>query len=164
MKKKLLLGFVLFVSLFLICGCGSSDSKENEVDDGSGKEEVEPSVQGTGNPDADLDGAYGEEQEIELYSDDTKIVFKNGNNKVVFYYSGNKITGQRIYYDYTNSHYAEIAYAALELDDDDDIEKAYIEGRYLVVEYKESMYENLTTEEVREIYSYLKEAKQAENN
>ena len=82
MKKKLLLGFVLFVSLFLICGCGSSDSKENEVDDGSGKEEVEPSVQGTGNPDEDLDGAYGEEQEIELYSDDTKIVFKNGNNKV----------------------------------------------------------------------------------
>ena len=41
--------------------------------------------------------------------------------------------------------------------DDDAIDKAYTKGRYLVVEYAKSEYEDLKTSEVRALYSYLEQ-------
>ena len=93
--------------------------------------------------------------EIELYSDGTKIVFGNGNSKLVYYYSGDEITKYEAYLDYGTAAAAQYAYSIFEKDDS--IKNAYVKGKYLVVEYDESLYENLTVSEVRTLYSYLEE-------
>ncbi len=143
MKKRLFLCLVL-VMLVLATGCGN---KKVIIDDKD--EKTTNSSSSTTTTDS----------EIELYSDDTKIVFKNGNNKVVFYYKGDKITAYHAYLDYGTKANAELVLKALDNEADDSIKKAYVKGRYVVVEYKEEEYENLTVSEVRTVYSYLEEIK-----
>lgn len=145
MKKKLLLCLFIITMFFIMTGCVNksvevSNSTEN---DNSNEEEK--------NTSSDLD------DEIELYSDSSKIVFQNGNAKLVYYYSGDKITKYESYLDYQSSTAAKYALSILEKDGD--IKKAYTDGRYLIIEYDESVYEDLTTTDVRTVYSYLKEVK-----
>ena len=145
MKKKYLLGLLVIISLFMVTACGGSekDLDDDIVNDNSGEKQNE----------------NNEYDDLELYSDDTKLVFARGDGKVVFYYKGNEITGETAYFNYQSNALAKIALNALNNEEDDNIAKAYIQGKYLVVEYNENEYGTLTLDEVKLTYAYLEELK-----
>ena len=143
MKKKYLLGLLIVVSLFIVTACGSKTEEDNE--------------ENTNNINNVEDSENEEYEDIELYSDDTKLVFARGDGKVVFYYSGNEITGETAYFNYQTNAAAKIALDVLNNDKDDNIDKAYVQGKYLVVEYNENEYGTLTLEDVKLTYSYIEE-------
>ena len=142
MKKKYILGLLVIISLFMVTACGSEKEKNDDIIDNGSEEKENDS---------------NEYDDLELYSDDTKLVFARGGGKVVFYYSGNKITGETAYFDYQNNAAAKIALNALEKDEN--IDKTYVQGKYLVVEYNENEYGSLTLEDVKLTYAYLEEIK-----
>ena len=146
MKKHLMILFMITICLALVTGCGSKDTNTNSSD------ASDSTVDGTTETSNSSD-----EDTIELYSDNTKIVFKNGEGSLVFYYSGDTITKYEAYLNYGNAATAKYALASIEKDET--IKKAYTKGKYLVIEYNESEYENLTVTEVRAVYSYLEEVK-----
>ena len=67
-----------------------------------------------------------------------------------------------MYVNYESATLANIALQAVTEEMDEDIEKAYTQGGYLVVEYAKDEYDGYTTSEIRAIYSYLEEAKKAD--
>ena len=144
--KKFLLCLMAIVLLFTVTGCGSDNNNDIDNNDQSNVEET--SNQNENNYD-----------EIELYSDDTKLVFASGSGKVVFYYSGDKITAYHAYFDYQTNANANFALRALKYEDNESIDKAYVKGKYVVVEYAASEYENMSLEDVKLTYSYLEELK-----
>ncbi len=163
MKNKIILCFTVVLCLSVLSGCGISkkilsvEEKAQEIidkttnDDGTDKNT-------TGDTNTDSSTESNADQ-IELYSDSTKIVFQSGNIKMVYYYSGNTITAYHAYVDYGDSATANYALAAANASKDESIKKAYVKGKYLVIEYAESNYENLTVEDVRKLYSALEEIK-----
>ena len=94
---------------------------------------------------------------IELYSDSTKMVFKNGNTQMIYYYSGEDITAYHAYIDYETAANANYALSLVEIGDI--VEKAYTKGRYLVVEYAKETFEDLKVSHVRTLYSYMEQTK-----
>ena len=98
---------------------------------------------------------------LELYSDDTRIVFKNGQSTLVFGYKGNEITSYTLYIDYDNALTAKYVLSTLLAERDDSIKNAYDSGKYLVIEYNKSEFENTTLEEIKQTYSLLEQIKQA---
>lgn len=146
MKKFLLTLFVVFLALSLTA-CGSkTEGEENNEEEKEKTSEVE-------NKEEANEEEKEEADEYELYSDDTKMVFKRANAQLVFYYSGDKITAYHEYIDYGNAATANTVLSFLEKDET--IEKAYVQGKYLVIEYAKSEYENLTVKEVRDLYAAL---------
>lgn len=145
MKKKVLLILIIFLMTFTLLGCGKESNKKEEK---ITRDEIEKLIN---------DSDTSSDSEINLYSDDTKIVFENGNSKLVFYYSGNEITAYHSYIDYGDSVTAK--YALKVLENGDNIDKIYTKGKYLVIEYDKSQYETLTLDEVKLTYSYLEELK-----
>ena len=127
----------------MVTACGSKEKLDNDIQNNSSEEET------------------GEEEyaDLELYSDDTKIVFARGQEKVVFYYKGNEITGEHAYFDYQSKALAEMALTALNSNENENIDRAYVNGKYLVIEYNENEYGHLTLEDVKLTYSYLEEVK-----
>ena len=143
MKKKYLLGLLIVVSLFMVTACGKEkDNEENNGED----------IGSITNEDDN-----NEYEDLELYSDDTKLVFARADGKVVFYYSGNEITGETAYFNYQSNALAKIALNTLEKNEN--IANTYVQGKYLVVEYNENQYGTLTLEDVKLTYSYLEELK-----
>ena len=143
--KKFLLCLMAIILLFSLTGCGSDENDNNDNNDVDDTEVV------NNNP-----NPY---DEIEVYSDNTKIVFETNDGKLVFYYSGNEITAYHAYLNYQNNANANYANAVLKMDENDDIDKTYVKGKYVVVEYNKSTFENLTLDDVKTTYSYLKELK-----
>ena len=146
MKKRLITLITIILCLFLVTGCGlQNDAEENiETTNNNTAEAAETNTS-------------TESEKIELYSDNTKIVFKNASGSLVFYYSGEKITKYEAYLDYQTPALAQYALSLIEKDNST-IKKASANGRYVVIEYNESEYENLTVSEVRALYSYLEES------
>ena len=146
MKKLLTALLVLFLS-FSLTACGkdeNNNSNENnqeqgEVNNGENNEEAL--------------------KDIELYSDDTKMVFKIEDIEAVYYYEGETITAYHAYAKYPTIADANIALAAAKQEENETIDKAYVKGTYLVIEYNKSLYENLTTSNVRLLYSALEQTK-----
>lgn len=138
MKKKLL---IIFISLLLLVGCNKE--KEGKININLGEEE-KPSVT---------------EKDIELYSDNTKLVYVSEKAKLVYYYSGETITGYYIYIDYGDGETAQLALTAFNTNKSTDVKRAYTRGKYLVIEYNESEYKDLSVSKVKKDNSYLEEAK-----
>ena len=97
-------------------------------------------------------------EEIELYSDDTKVVFLFNKIRYVFYYSGDEITAYHTYVDYGDNATAKMAYSVIDREDET-IKNCYVDGRYVVFEWEESEYEGLTYSNLRTVYSYMEELK-----
>lgn len=152
MKKKILYFLMINLVMFVLVGCGSNTIKN--VDDliSESKEAVSEAKDKVVE---EVNKADNDEDKIDLYSDDSKIVFANGTVKLVYYYSGDKITAYHTYIDYADA--ATAKYALSILNKDDTMGKAYTNGKYLVIEHSESEYEGLTVSEVRATYSYLEE-------
>ena len=145
MKKRLINLIAIILCIFLVTGCGLQNDDEENLDMSENTNEETNTSTTT------------EEDNIDLYSDSTKIVFKSATGSLVFYYSGEKITKYEAYLDYQTPALAQYALTVINKDDST-IKNAYTKGRYVVVEYKESEYENMTVSEVRALYSYLEES------
>ena len=149
MKKKILLSFLAMAFCFTLTGCGNSD-KEEVIDDTSN--DIEETIENT--------NESGVEEELKLYSDDTKYVFQYGNITHVFYYSGDTITAYHSYIDYGDNNTATLTNNLLSVDDLTDIDKHYVKGKYIVFEHNKSQYEDMTVEELKTAYSYMQEVKE----
>ena len=139
--KKIISILLITMFCFIVVGCGKLESDDEELDT-----KVDNSVE-TG------------DEELKLYSDNTKYVFEYTNTKYVFYYSGDKITAYHTYVDYQNAAQAKAVYSALKLEDYEELDKVSQKGRYLVFEWNESTYEDLSASELKTVYSYMKELK-----
>ncbi len=148
MKNKLLLIIISIFMLFLVTGCGneSNDLEDNNESDNTNEVDNNQS-------------SSNDDDKIDLYSDNTKIVFANGGGKLVYYYSGEKITGYSAYLDYGDSATAKLALSVSEKDET--IKNMYTQGRYLVVEYNESQFEDTTVSEIKALYSYLEQVQKS---
>jgi hypothetical protein len=145
--KKILLSVLVVLLLVVFVGCGKDNG--NDAGDNNG---------GTNNGEVNNNSSSNSSNdEIKLYSDNTKMVFQVGNSKLVYYYSGEKITAYHAYVDYENAATANYALTLINLDEDSNIKKAYTQGRYVVIEYAESEYKDTTTSEIRALYSYLEQ-------
>lgn len=145
MKKKYVLGLLVIISLFMVTACGNKEKLDEDIQDNHSEEE-------------NIEEEYAD---LELYSDDTKIVFARGQEKVVFFYKGNSIIGEHAYFDYQTNSLANIALKFLNSSENENIAKAYVNGKYLVIEYNENEYGSLTLEDVKLTYSYLEEVKKS---
>ena len=141
MKKVVLVVLVVLSALLIFTGCGKKDETKNQSTNN-----------GTNNQN---NGVIGDS----LYSDGSKIVFKDGETKMVFYYSEDRVTAYHAYVRYDDEQTAAAAVGVLNSDMSPNIEKCYTSGNYMVVEYKESEYGNLTVTDVRQMYSQLEELK-----
>ena len=154
MKKYLGGIFAIIICLLVVTGCGKSKVEKNFTEIYNNLErESEESFNETEN---DSTGTT-ETDDIKLYSDNSKIVFKTEQGMMVYYYSGEKITKYEVYLDYNDAATAKFALSVL--DDEEGIKKKYTKGKYLVIEYDESEYDTLTLTEVKTMYSYLEEIK-----
>ncbi|MDO5569609.1 MAG: hypothetical protein Q4G04_05850 [bacterium] len=147
MKKIKMLAVLSFISLLLV-GCGQTTN--NNTANESGSTTSEKSLNQTENVSED----------VELYSDDTKLVFNFYDTyKIVYYYSGNTITGLEWYYTYDSVEVATVSLAAINanLTSDDQVESVTQNGRHIIVKMKPAAYEGMTTEEVKSTYSYLEQ-------
>ena len=81
MKKALSIFVICLLSLLLV-GCGCEKKKEKENNGDTIEQQIEKTISS-------------------LYTDDSKLVYKNGDvYKLVFYYKDNEITGLEHYYEY----------------------------------------------------------------
>ena len=111
---------------------------------------------------AQLEEAQKAAEEIELYSDDTKYVFKPTSNSTgIFYHNGSEITGYEVRIDYETHELAELAKQQLELEkEEDNIQSISVKGSELVVEYAPAEYEGTTLEEIQQAYATLQVLKE----
>ncbi len=144
--KKRFLVIVILLTLFLgVVGCG----KEKE------KTKVVPNKSETSNPENQSEENTSEDNtseayDYELYTDDKKMVFLDGNKYSLYYYSGTKITAYHAYIDYETEEAANEALA--NYTKPKNVDKAYTKGRYLVLEYNKSEYKDLTIYKLRNMY------------
>ena len=145
MKKKLFIILLVGLLFITLTGCG----KNEEIPNADNGESVKPGAR---------DGET-ENDEIKLYSDDTKLVFDATAYKMVFYYSGEKITGLEYYVDYQDSATAAYALASVktQYNEEDNIDSITQNGRYILVKFTEEEYKDLSVEEVKSTFSYFKQ-------
>ena len=142
MKKKFIIGLLLVCVLFTATACkkrNNANNNENETPIENNPVEVQPQSNNTSN---------------DLYSDDSKLVFQQGNTKYVFYYSGESITGYKTYTEYEDPDTAQGAYEFLKSQGNNNIS---VSNNYLVMEFGPEEYANLTTNDIKSAYSYMTE-------
>lgn len=155
MKKSYLV--ILFIALmsFVFVGCGNEkEINLNNNTINNNKIDVE-----------DNDNDDDTNTNIKLYSDNTKIVYDfSGVYSMVFYHDGTNITGQEYYFNYNTKTMAAAAVASIKstYEDGDNIESVKQDGKYVIVRFTAAEYQDLTLEEVKTTYTYLKEIQ--ENN
>ena len=143
--KKLI---TIFALCLLLTGCGD---KENT-------EEAEKVVNNTTSN--TTEEVKKDVEKIELYSDDTKIVFKQVNGSyLVFYYEGDSITGYETYLDYEDTTTASVAYTVLKADHSayENVEEILQKGQYVIIKFNNDAYSGYTLEEVKLTYSALEQ-------
>ena len=150
MKKYLLIIIALCLTVSL-AGCGDKKEEAN-----NGGETKQPETNdNTDNEEEVVEDIPAMIEDYELYSDDTKLVFKDGSTYKIYYYSGKKVTGYQTYTDYGTSEDANSA--LLNLQKDKTMKDVYVKGQYLVIEYAESQYKNLNPTELRSKYSDIEQ-------
>ena len=158
-KKILTIVFIVSIVLFA-AGCDKKEDENNKKNNNAEQSEIETNNTNNNNQnEGENNTAQKEDVDIELYSDDTKIVFKTDQGRAVYYYSGKEITAYHVYIDYGTAANANIALSVLNSEENETIESAHIEGKYLVIVYDKSTYETLNVDTLRMVYSYLEELK-----
>ena len=151
MNRKVVSYFLIVFMCLLLIGCGK---KPDTIKPDTIKEDDNQKVNNDKKSNVSSNDIVIED-DLQLYSDDTKLVFQESNITYVFYYSGDKITNMVTYINYENEVTAN--YARELLNGESSIKKAYVEDKYLVVEYNESEYKDLTVNGVKAAYSLVKE-------
>jgi len=129
MKKFLTIFFVLIICI-LITGCGCERVENNNTEDN----EIAQS----------------------LYTDDSKLVYKNEDIKMVFYYENDIITNIEHYYMYASNSAAKEEYEkAIKIyEKDGNIKDIKLLSRYVIYTINSEDI-GKTKSEIEEIYSYL---------
>ena len=112
MKKKIILTLFVLVMCFGLVGCGQKEEDKN-INNDVKQDEVKTNNSNNTQSETQDNTVQNEETNIELYSDDTKIVFKNDQGMAVYYYKGKEITGSHLYMDYGTEEAAKIALSVL---------------------------------------------------
>ncbi len=125
--KKILLSLLIFVLCFVLVGC-SGTSKETEEIINQGNEN-------------------NEESDIKLYSSEDRLVY---NAEDVYYIVVNfgeddKATSLKWIYDYGDATTAKTMVTIIEasLESDSEVKSVTQDGKYIVVDYEESAYEDM---------------------
>ncbi len=99
----------------------------------------------------------------ELYSGDNMTVYdgEDGKYKVVIHHENGEIKGVEYYYDLGDK---DTATSALKLMQEDfkDLEKIQQEDQYVKLTFKDDLYEGLSLEQLKQVYSEFKELKKPE--
>ena len=145
MKRKIFICLLVFTLCFMMVGCGKTVEEIDDTND----------VQ-----DNDVTTETLEEDDVKLYSDNTKYVFEYANTKYVFYYSGDKITAYQTYVNYESASTARAVRTALKKEDYPGLKNVSIKGKYLIFDWDESTYEDMSASDLKTVYSYMKELKE----
>ena len=144
MNRKVLIGMLVIVAVLVLTGCGKKKEEEKKPETNV---EEKTNVEETPVEDA---APPVPEEDYELYTDDKKMVFRDGDNYSLYFYNGTKVTGHQYYIDYGTS---EKATEALEnYEKPKNVNKITTNGRFLVLEYAKSEYSNLTIYKLRNQY------------
>ena len=159
MKKFLLLALSIFICICLV-GCGSKKEEildNSKMDSNSEEQKTVLNETSKNNDTYDKEAEKTKEvvQDMELYSDDTKYVFKTDENTTgIFYHNGDKITGYEVRVDCKTQEVAELTKEEyLAESEDEDIKSINVEGNYLIVEYGPEEYKDLTLDAIKTTYS-----------
>lgn len=147
MKKGIIFSLLLIFMCFTLVGCTKEKTDEDDIlnqfnDNQQDNKEDE------------------EDYKIDLYSDNTKMVFDfSGVYKIVYYYNGDKITGLEYYFDYQDKSTAKYAVTAIksQYEAEDNIKSVEQKGQYVIVKFTEEEYKDTTVEEIKQTYSYLEQ-------
>lgn len=159
MKKTILLILAIITCIFLV-GCG--EKNQEIVDNGETEVISNEETNKTLTPEEtekireeELENTKKTVESMELYSDDSKYVFKTDDNTTgIFYHNGNEITGYEIRVTYDSHELAEIAKAEyLKESEDEDIKSINVSGNELIVQYGPKEYEDLTLDAIKMTYS-----------
>ena len=137
--------FVVIATIICIglTGCENKNGKDTESNS-----ETQPIV---------------EINEIELFSDDKKIVYKDGEEFLSYIYSGDTIVGYSRYKDCGDAKKANEELKTAEeqktAEKDEKIIKIYTTGKYLVIDYARSEFEGKTVDDIKNINAGLEEVK-----
>ena len=157
--KKIFISLISLLLVLSLSGCGKENIKEDnnlKVDQITEPANDVSPIDETANSTSESSSGVSEFKA--LYSDQNKMVFEyTDNSKIVFYHNGTKITGYELYYNYEDAATASLAKETIKNDGTDDIKEVRVEGTMLVVVYAENTYRDLSLEDVRTVYSYLKE-------
>ena len=157
MKKKILLVGILIISICLVLtGCENKEveTSKNTTTENEAIKTNKTAENNNKNEETKTDIDLNIE---ELYSDNSKLVYKNEDTYMVFTYSGEKITGFTAYEEYASAYAAQLALEEYNKDPDPDVAKVYLKGRYLVAEFKDSEYTTFSVSELKQAMSYLQE-------
>ena len=141
----------LFLIVLFSCsvGCDKKEEKDVEVPDNKKAEKIEEPEKNLESEETIPEIDYG------LYTDDKKMVFKDGNKYAIYYYSGTKITGYQDYIDYGTEEAANEALASYKKSKN--VDNVTTNGKYLVLEYNKSEYNDLTIYKLRTMYGDLEQ-------
>lgn len=151
MKKKLLVGLFTIIICFALVGCGKEEVLNNEGGT-TGENELQNN---------------NSEENINLYSDDNKIVFNYMDvYYITYYHEGEQITGLEYVYKYDNSETAKIAKTMLDSTyaEDSNVKDLVVKGKYIIITFNEEAYKDETLEDVKTTYSYLEQIYNNNNN
>ena len=137
--KKIFLILLSFLMLISLNGCNSDNNEKDNVSD---KQETKDDT-------------------IELFSDDTKIVFNFYDTyKLVFYHENNKITKGEMVYELDSVEAATASALVLEKNKEtSNVDKVTQNGKYIFCTLNPKEYEGLTLEDIKQTYSTLEEIK-----
>ena len=157
MKKELIAGVIAVIACFSLAACG--EKQENVTVNNETNSEV--STQTNENQEANLEPEVNFNN-IEMTSDDTKLVFKLSDSVTsVYYYSGDTITGYEAYVDYDSPELANLAKASYD-GSDDEIESITVSGSRLIVKYVPSVVEDMTVSELKATYELIQQLQAGE--
>ena len=163
--KKVLYGVLAIVTLFSLAGCGNKEKEEakvvpseSNVEQTRSTEEIVQEAKDVVEelPEETVAGYQEALQDIQVTSDNNKLVFQQGENMTaVYYHDGTKITGYEAYIDYDSPELAHAAKIEADKEKEDDVESIKVEGSRIVVKFKESAYEDTTLEELKQSYAVI---------
>lgn len=140
MKKKILCGLLAIMLCISLTGCGDkTNSENNQNNSNNNSSEKENSKD-------------NEVVDYEIKDEDGKVIIDlGGSTTQVYYHDGEMITDFEIYLDWKDNKTAKEMAAIAKQAADDSIDWIEAKGKYVVYNYKEGNYNDMTTyEELRD--------------
>ena len=91
--------------------------------------------------------------------DNGEIEHKPLKTHLVYYYSGDKITSLKAFYEYGNEEDAKKAFEYYSANQGDSYKNIEVDGKYLILETKESEYEGVTPSDVKQQIDFIESLK-----
>ena len=180
MKKRVLYGVLAVITIFSLVGCGKKEEVKSNNEETSKsnvslqeqqedelplvfdeEDELSPEEAVEYLPEETIDDIQESLNNLELYSDDTKFVVKQDDHTTgIYYHNGDVVTGYEVYVEYATAEEAKLAAQGYQLTEDDEIESFKVEGNKIHVTYKESLYEDISVEQLKQSFALIEALKE----